>query len=93
LVNCLAALGLGGLAVYLMPVAGELVMVVGLLPMSLFLYASVSPDAAVISCSLLFIALSFSASTRENWKTWELAMAAAAAAVLCEFSARVRDVI
>jgi uncharacterized membrane protein len=83
LVNCLAALGLGGLAVYLMPVAGELVMVVGLLPMSLFLYASVSPDAAVISCSLLFIALSFSASTRENWKTWELAMAAAAAAVLC----------
>jgi uncharacterized membrane protein (DUF485 family) len=83
LFNCLAALGLAGLAVYLMPVAGELVMIVGLLPMSLYLYASLSPDAAVISCALLFTALSFSASTRGNWKTWELAMAAAAAAVLC----------
>jgi uncharacterized membrane protein len=83
LFNCMAALGLVGLAVYLTPVAAELVMVVGLLPMSLFLYASLSPDAAVISCSLLFIALSFSASTRGNWKTWELVMAAAAAAVLC----------
>jgi uncharacterized membrane protein len=83
LFNCLAALGLVGLAVYRMPVAAELVMVVGLLPMSLYLYASLSPDAAVISCSLLFTALSFSASTRGNWKTWELAMAAAAAVVLC----------
>ncbi len=83
LFNCLAALGLVGLAVYLMPVAGEFVMVVGLLPMSLFLYASLSPDAAVISCALLFVAMSFSASIHGNWRTWELAMAAAAAAVLC----------
>jgi uncharacterized membrane protein len=83
LFNCLAALGLVGLAVYRMPVARELVMVVGLLPMSLYLYASLSPDAAVISCALLFTALSFSASTRGNWRPWELAMAAAAAAVLC----------
>jgi uncharacterized membrane protein len=83
LFNCLASLGLVGLAIYLIPVAGELVMVVGLLPASLYLYASLSPDAAVISCALLFIAMSFSASTRGNWKTWELAMAAAAGAVLC----------
>jgi uncharacterized membrane protein len=83
LFNCLAALGLVGLAVYLMPLAGELVMVVGLLPMSLYLYASLSPDAAVISCALLFTALSFTASTRGNWRTWELTMAAVAAAVLC----------
>ena len=83
LCNCLAALTLVVLAAYRMPVAGELVMVVGLLPMSLYLYASLSPDAAVISCALLFTALSFSASTRGNWKTGELAMAAAAAAVLC----------
>jgi len=81
--NCVASLALVGFAVFLMPAAGELIMVVGLLPMSLFLYASISPDAAVISCALLFIALSISASARGNWKTWELAMAAAAAAVLC----------
>ena len=83
LFNCLAALGLAGLAVYLMPVAAELIMVVGLLPMSLYLYASLSPDAAVISCALLFTALSFSASTRGKWEVWELAVAAAAGAVFC----------
>jgi uncharacterized membrane protein len=83
LFNCLASLALVGFAVYLMPVAAELVMVVGLLPMSLFLYASLSPDAAVIACALLFSALSFSASARGDWRTWELATAAAAAAVFC----------
>lgn len=83
LFNCLASLVLVGLAVYLMPVAAELVMVVGLLPMSLFLYASLSPDAAVISCALLFTALSFSASARGDWRRWELVIAAAAAAVFC----------
>ncbi len=83
LFNCLASLALVGLAVYFMPVAKELVMVVGLLPMSLFLYASLSPDAAVIACTLLFTALSFSASAGRGWKTWELAIAAAAAAVFC----------
>ena len=83
LFNCLVALAVVVLAVYLMPIAAELVIIVGLLPMSLFLYASVSPDAAVIACALLFVALSFSAATRGNWKTWELVTAAAAAAVLC----------
>jgi len=83
LFNCLAALALAGLAVHLIPFAGELVMVVGLLPMTLFLYASLSPDAAMISCALLFIALTFSASSRGNWMRWELVTAAAAAAVLC----------
>ena len=83
LFNCLTALALVGLAVYLMPVAPELIILVGLLPMSLFLYASLSPDAAVIACALLFTALSFSASTRGNWKIWELVTAAAVSAVLC----------
>lgn len=83
LFNCLAALALLGFAAFLMPAAGELVMVVGLLPMSLYLYASLSADAAVISCALLFIALLFSASSRGNWQTWELALACAAGAVLC----------
>ena len=83
LFNCLAALALVGLAVNSIPAAEELVMLVGLLPMSLYLYASLSADAAVISCALLFTALSYSASTRGNWKTWELVTAAAAATVFC----------
>jgi hypothetical protein len=83
LFNCLASLVLVGLAVYFMPVAKELVMVVGLLPMSLYLYASLSPDAAVIACALLFTALAISASADRGWSTWELVIAAAAAAVFC----------
>ncbi len=81
--NCLAALGLLGLAVKSMPFAEELVIVVGLLPMSMYLYASLSADAAVIACAIVFTALSFSASTRGSWRTWELIVAAAAAAVFC----------
>jgi uncharacterized membrane protein len=37
LINCLAAVGLLGIAVDSMPVAEELVIVIGLLPMSLYL--------------------------------------------------------
>jgi uncharacterized membrane protein len=83
LFNCLAALGLVGLAVNSMPFAEELVILVGLLPMSLFLYASISPDSAVIACALVFTALSLSASTRGNWNKWDLVMAAAVASVFC----------
>ncbi len=83
LFNCLAALALVVLAVKSIPFAEELVILVGLLPMSLFLYASLSADAAVIACSLLFTALSFAASERGYWKTWELVMAAAVASVFC----------
>ena len=81
--NCLAALALLGLAVKLAPFAKEMLIVIGLLPMSLFLYASLSPDAAIIACALLFCALSFSASARGNWRTWELGVAATAAAAFC----------
>ena len=41
LFNCLAALAVVGLAVYFMPVAADLVLIIGLLPMSLYLFASV----------------------------------------------------
>jgi uncharacterized membrane protein len=83
LFNCLAAVGLLGLAVRAIPVAEELVILIGLLPMSLYLYASLSPDAAVIACALLFTALSSSASVRGDWRTRDLVMAAAAGAVFC----------
>ena len=81
--NCLAALGLVGFAVYMIPFAGEIILLVGLLPMSLYLYASQSPDAALIACALVFSALSLAAAARGSWKGWELAVAAAASAVFC----------
>jgi uncharacterized membrane protein len=83
LFNCLAALGLVGFAIYAIPFAEEIVLLVGLLPMSLYLYASLSADAALIACALVFTALSLAAGVRGSWKARELAMAAAAAAVFC----------
>jgi Predicted membrane protein (DUF2142) len=83
LFNCLSALGLLGLAVSIMPFAEELVILAGLLPMSLYLYTSFSPDADLIGCALVFSALSISASGRGNWNTRELWMSAIAGAVFC----------
>jgi len=83
LLNCLSALGLLGLAVGIMPFAEELVILVGLLPMSLYLYASFSADADVIGCALVFSALCISASAHESWSMRELWMAAISAAVFC----------
>ena len=83
LFNCLAALALLGLAVYVLPSGEELIILIGHLPMSQFLYASMSPDAAVIACALLFTALSLAAAARGRWLPWELAVAVATAAVFC----------
>jgi uncharacterized membrane protein len=83
LFNCLAALGLVGFAVYTIPFAEEIILLVGLLPMSLYLYASQSPDAALIGCALVFSALSLAAGARGSWKAWELVVAAVASAVFC----------
>ncbi len=81
LFNCLTALGLVGFAVYTIPFAEEMILLVGLLPMSLYLYASLSPDAALIGCALVFIALSLAAVARGSWKAWELSLAAVSSAV------------
>jgi len=83
LFNCLSALALLGLAVNFMPFAEELVILAGLLPMSQYLYASFSPDAALIGCALVFSALSIAASARGNWSARELWIAAIAASVFC----------
>ncbi len=83
LCNCLSALALIGLAVYAIPAGEEFLAIAGLLPMALYLYASLSADAAVIPCALLFCALAFRATTRGEWKTWELWVAALAGAVFC----------
>ncbi len=83
LFNCVAALALIGFAVYVMPRAEELILIIGLLPMCLFLYSSLSPDASVIACALAFTALSFSASVRRHWRPLDIVIATGAAAVFC----------
>lgn len=83
LCNCLSALALLCLAVYCAPFADEVFIFAGLLPMSLYLYASISPDAAVIGCALAFTALSIAAGAQGSWGTRSLWLAAALAAVFC----------
>ena len=81
--NCLSALALLCLTVYFAPFAEEVFILAGLLPMSLYLYASLSPDAAVIGCALAFTALSIAAGVQASRGTRELWLAAALAAVFC----------
>jgi hypothetical protein len=83
LFNCLSALTLLCLTVHFAPFAKEAFILAGLLPMSLYLYASLSPDAAVIGCALLFSALSISEGALGSWGTHRLWLSAAVAAVFC----------
>lgn len=83
LFNCVSALALLGLAVQIAPFAEEVFMLAGLLPMALYLYASISPDAAVIGCALLFTALAIASSVEGSRGTRRLWLAAAVGAVFC----------
>jgi hypothetical protein len=83
LFNCMSALALLGLAVQFAPFAEEVFMLAGLLPMALYLYASLSPDAAVIGCALLFTALALAGSVEGGWEIRRLWLAAAVGAVFC----------
>jgi hypothetical protein len=83
LANVLVALALLTWAVRIMPVGREAVMVVGLLPMAAFEYASVSPDAAIIGTAFLFTAVALRAQLRGRWTADEVAVAAVSGLVFC----------
>lgn len=83
LFNCLCAIMLVAWAVYRMPFAKEIVIIVGFLPMSLYLFASLSADASVISCALLFTAISISAQSRGEWNRSDLIVLSVTGAIFC----------
>jgi uncharacterized membrane protein len=83
LANVLVALALLSWAVRIMPVGREAVMVVGLLPMAAFEYASVSPDAAIIGTAFLFTAVALRGQLRGRWTADEVAVAAVSGLVFC----------
>jgi uncharacterized membrane protein len=83
LFNCLCALMLLAWAVYRIPFGKEIVMLVGLLPMSFYLFASLSADASVISCALLFTAIMISAESRGKWNRPDIVVASIAGAIFC----------
>jgi uncharacterized membrane protein len=70
-------------ALRLLPAGSLILMVFGLLPMALFLFASASPDAAVISAAFLFTAIAVRASFRGRWTYAEVAAGCFAGAVYC----------
>src|SRR5207244_9718047 len=67
LANALVALIVLASAVRLMPIGRELTMLFGLLPMAIYQYASVSPDAAVITTAFLFTAVALRGQLRASW--------------------------
>jgi uncharacterized membrane protein len=83
LANSLATIALLTWAVRLMPIGREATMAVALLPMAIFEYASVSPDAAVIGTTFLFTANALRAQLVDGWSSGRIAVAAVSALVFC----------
>ena len=81
--NALAAVALLALAIGLLPAGKGPALLTGLLPMALYEYASVSPDALVISASFLLTALGLQALKRGTWQGGEVAGAALAGLLVC----------
>lgn len=83
LANGLTALLVVTVALRVLPVGNMMLLVLGLLPMVLFEFASASPDAAVISTALLFTAIAMRARFRGRWDWVEVLLACIAGAVFC----------
>lgn len=83
LANALTAIVVFTCAIRIMPVGREPALVLGLVPMALSLYASVSPDAAVITSALFFTAIALRSLLRGKWATRDVVMAAISATVFC----------
>lgn len=58
-------------------------MAVVLLPMTVYLFASISPDAMVIGSAFLFTALSLQAHANKKWENIDVLMAIACATIFC----------
>jgi uncharacterized membrane protein len=83
LVNGLTSLLVVSAALRILPLGNMLALVAGLLPMTLFLFGSASPDASVISSTFLFTAVAMRARFRGRWTASDLAIACVAGAVFC----------
>lgn len=81
--NAVAAIFLLSLAVRCSPMFKPGFMVAGLLPMSLYLYASLSPDAMVISSAFLFTALALRAHVEKKWAPRDFVTAVVCATIFC----------
>ena len=83
LANALVAVAVLAWAVRLMPVGRETMMLLGLLPMAIYEYASVSADAAIIASAFLFTAVVLRGQLRARWSVGEVVVAIASGLVFC----------
>ncbi len=83
LFNAVTALLLLAMAVHRTPYFKAGFLAAGLLPMSLYLYASLSPDALVIGTAFLFTALSLQAYCDRRWTGPDLALAVVCGTIFC----------
>ncbi len=83
LVNVIVAVFLISLAVRHSPLSKPGFMAAGLLPMSVYLFASLSPDAMVIGSAFLYTSLALEAYANKNWTTSNLVMAIICATIFC----------
>lgn len=83
LVNGVAAVLVTTVAIAILPVGAVPLFTLALLPMALYLYASASPDAAVIASALLFTAIAMRARQRGFWRMPEVALACIAGVIFC----------
>lgn len=83
ILNCFVAIFLLSLAVRTTPIAKSVFMVAGLLPMSVFLFASLSPDALVIGSAFLFVAIALKAHYERVWTFQNVAVAIVCGSIFC----------
>lgn len=83
LLNAWTAVALIAAALRLIPTGRRPLVVVALLPMTLYEIASCSADAATIATSFLFTAIAASALATGQWRPASIASATAAALIFC----------
>ncbi|MBC7636991.1 MAG: DUF2142 domain-containing protein [Acetobacteraceae bacterium] len=83
LANALAAIAVLAWAVRTMPTGRYTMVLFGLLPMAIYEYASVAPDAMIISWAFLFTAIALRVRADGVWTWRRQAVAAVAAVMFC----------
>jgi uncharacterized membrane protein len=83
--NALASVALAAIAIRLFPYRRPILATFAAMPMVLWLFGSASPDALLISGSMLLISVVTRAAAAGRWSISELALAAALSSAICSF--------
>jgi uncharacterized membrane protein len=85
LANALASVALAAIAIRLFPYRKAMLATFAAMPMVLWLFGSASPDALLISGSILLVSVVTRAAAAGRWSIAELVLATALGAAICSF--------